>query len=81
MAAMPDRAADIRARLAAAGENGDLPWPEIDYWDFERPADADLIAHAPDDLAWLLDEVERLEAERGTWMRMLDDSGVLVPDA
>ena len=34
--------------------------------------------HAPADIAWLLDEVERLEAERGTWMRLLNASGIAV---
>lgn len=28
--------------------------------------DTDLIAHAPSDIAWLLDEVERLRTENGT---------------
>lgn len=32
-----------------------------------------------DDLAWLLDEVERLEAERGTWM--LEQLGIAADDA
>jgi ubiquinone biosynthesis protein UbiJ len=80
---MPDRLAEIRARLDAATPG---PWRLIkplstasrnvlhnvvrdtipnhseEMGEYRgRWMDADLIAHAPDDIAWLLDEVERLE--------------------
>ena len=82
---MPDRLAEIRARLDAATPG---PWENTDDWsvvtavvrqrskwlpDYEmpvadvgQPVNADLIAHAPADIAWLLDEVEaaRASAER-----------------
>jgi hypothetical protein len=38
--------------------------PEDELWIaevFQNEQDADLISHAPADIAWLLDEVERLE--------------------
>lgn len=67
----PDRIAEIRARLAAATPG---PWradeDEI-IWSDEgidiihvvvNPENADLIAHAPDDLRWCLDEIDRLRA-------------------
>lgn len=68
---MPDRLAEIRARLDAATPG---PWvyPEDDLTRIQasdgvsvavitrRIDDADLIAHAPADIAWLLDEVEQL---------------------
>lgn len=47
----------IRARLA---ECHDGPDPK---------ADADFIAHAPDDIAWLLAEVERLREWGDGWQR------------
>ena len=58
----PDLTTEIRARLVAAGAVGDLPWPSVIYWDSERPEDADLIAHAPYDLSWLLSEVGAMRA-------------------
>jgi hypothetical protein len=87
---MPDRLAEIRARLDAAtpgpwttdrsplADDGNSAWfPECGYF-YEvtaprlqkyvaeayghEPADAELIAHAPADIAWLLGEVERLAA-------------------
>ena len=57
-----DRLAEIRATLAAAFGAADLPWPTADYWDAERPEDADLIANAPTDLLWLLAEVDAMRA-------------------
>lgn len=84
---MPDRLAEIRARLDAATPG---PWNVRTNGSWLRPravvyrdsnqhannvdvcqligerrewADADLIAHAPADIAWLLDEVERLRGE------------------
>lgn len=53
-----DRTAEIRTRLVAACAVGDRSWPAATYWDAERPEDADLIAHAPFDLSWLLEEVD-----------------------
>ena len=78
---MTDRLTEIRARLDAAtpgpwvvtgqeiltvAVDGQTGWESLvaDVW--HRDRDADLIAHAPADIAWLLDEVERLRAqERG----------------
>jgi len=76
---MPDRLAEIRARLDAATPG---PWtPEEtqrghDIWwqpgegmrdgrvaNVYVERDAHFIAHAPADIAWLLDEVERLREE------------------
>jgi len=66
-----DRLQEIRARLDAATPG---PWiiyedeetGQLDPWDDEgmhpildSQSNADLIAHAPADIAWLLDEVER----------------------
>ena len=64
-----DRLQEIRARLDAAtpGLDGRLrrvqptpqPWgPPLTY-EVDKP-NADLIAHAPTDIAWLLAEVQRL---------------------
>lgn len=76
---MPDRLQEIRARLDAATpgpwevwENGTMVCaPDRDapgaYHDialaFSSLGDQHLIAHAPADIAWLLDEVERLRGE------------------
>jgi len=38
--------------------------PEAQRGQFERVADADLIAHAPSDLAWALERIEALTAQR-----------------
>ena len=76
---MSDRLQEIRARLDAATPGPWERWNDgMRIWSRARPdaqfgvdvadvyashATADLIAHAPADIAWLLDEVERL---RGT---------------
>jgi hypothetical protein len=86
---MPDRVAAIRARLADATPG---PWERNNQHTTQHgiagpfglhatawgEGDAEFIAHARADVSWLLDEVERLEAERGTWMRMLDCAGLAV---
>lgn len=63
---MSDRLQEIRARLDAATPG---PWVPVLINGVESPgirnpvptwAQNDLIAHAPADIAWLLDEVERL---------------------
>ncbi len=85
---MPDRLAEIHARLDAATpgpwiankrthRNGDYGWvaeiwgslnggggalPAVCLANEVSGDDADLIAHAPADISWLLDEVERLTA-------------------
>ena len=69
---MPDRLQEIRARLDAATPG---PWEVVcnttsdvvgvldgDY------DDADLIAHAPADIAWLLEEVDNLNTTLNEWM-------------
>lgn len=74
---MPDRLQDIRARLDAATpgpwerwKDGMRVWSRVppdapfgvDVADvYASHATADLIAHAPEDIAWLLAEVERLQ--------------------
>lgn len=75
---MPERLQEIRARLDAATpgpwkrDRHEILTVDVDDetgWEtciadaYGDPADADLIAHAPDDLRWLLDEVERLRSE------------------
>ena len=76
---MSDRLQEIRARLDAATpglwvRHPSEPWVYVRRGPFTlniiatqlrsgRPGDTDLIAHAPADIAWLLDEVERLERE------------------
>ncbi len=52
---MPDRLAEIRARLDAATPG---PTPRVALRERQHGMDA-LYAHAPADIAWLLDEVER----------------------
>ena len=56
---LSDRTEEIRTRLVAACAIGDRSWPAKDYWDSvrKRNEDADLIAHAPNDISWLLDEL------------------------
>lgn len=49
---MPDRLQEIRARLDLAGT-----------FSVDGPDNSHFIAHTPADIAWLLDEVERLERE------------------
>jgi len=66
---MPDRLAEIRARLDAATQE---PWVVV-HETLRDPADTDIlvgndalqdcIAHAPADIAWLLDEVEQQRQE------------------
>lgn len=73
---MSNRLQEIRARLDAATpgpweEGGfDRPWSVTagrfvldERSSATRQADADLIAHAPADIAWLLDELERCREE------------------
>ena len=57
---MPDRLQEIRARLDAAtpGE-----WPVGTLVPYLLPSDADFIAHAPDDIAWLLDQLTIQQAD------------------
>ena len=81
---MPDRIAEIRARLDAATPG---PWLVRNGWvDLNNlhgdvipvghnDADADLIAHAPADIAWLLDEVERLRNTNLSVSNSLCDGG------
>jgi hypothetical protein len=54
---VPDRLQEIRARLDAATPGPD---PSIPLRDRQHAMDG-LYAHAPADLAWLLNEVQRLE--------------------
>lgn len=77
---MPDRLKEIRARLDAATPgpwdvdewtttadvfaSGAKSEPTVAHR--VRMSDADFIAHAPADIAWLLDEVERLRIARGS---------------
>lgn len=42
-----------------------LPDYEMLVADVGQPVNADLIAHAPADIAWLLDRLDELETERG----------------
>ena len=51
-----DRIAEIRARCEAASKGAD----EVYDW---RIADADLIAHAREDIPYLLEQLERTEAD------------------
>ena len=53
---MSDRIDEIRARLEAGCQGNAWTVPNCDYKD----ADIELLVNAPDDLRWLLDEVERL---------------------
>lgn len=53
-----ERLQEIRQRLDAATP-GDWPFGELAR--HLLPADADLIAHAPADIAWLLDRIEALQ--------------------
>ena len=62
---------DIRARLNATRMAMDLQIPATAY--------AEELTVVCNDVAWLLDKVDTLETERGTWMRMLDDTGLEVP--
>ena len=61
---MPDRLAEIRARLDAATTLPVSPH-SVTLFPIDRKRDEKaeraFIAHAPADIAWLLDEVERLE--------------------
>lgn len=69
---MPDRLQEIRARLDAATPGpwhvhpvGSIEVRRLDYSGFvvaraNHDDDADLIAHAPADLAWLLAEIDAL---------------------
>lgn len=73
---MTDRLAEIRARLDAASKSAVRSWERWPTYDdlmmrepFPTNEQAALAAHAPTDIAWLLDEVERLsrvtQNERG----------------
>ena len=79
---MTDRLAEIRARLDAASWRNPSGW-EVG-WDARAEIvgvrggdfdDADLIAHAPADIAWLLDEVERLRNTNLSVANPLCDGG------
>ena len=77
---MTDRLAEIRARLEAATpgpwehwerpnccvvhEEAGIKWEVVGGGRFEDHA---FIAHAPEDIAWLLGEVERLEERLDRW--------------
>lgn len=75
---MSDRLDAIRARLEAATPG---PWERNDQHTKQHgiagplglhataweDRDAEFIAHARADVAWLLDKVERLESERDAW--------------
>ena len=67
---MPDRLQEIRARLDAAT-------PEWNYDNDQSGADVDLINHAPSDIAWLLDEVERLRNTKVSATQPLCDEPVV----
>ncbi len=58
---LPDRLAEIRARLDALVESWDGIPTQEDMQMFSM-GDYPAIANAPADIAWLLDEVERLTA-------------------
>ena len=85
---MPDRLQEIRARLDAAtpgpwenefgvvaDANGNRHYIPNEYGDWDNPADPDFIAHAPADIAWLLDEVERLRNTKVSVAQPLCDGG------
>jgi hypothetical protein len=80
-----DRLQEIRARLDAATPG---PWiihedeetGQLDPWDddgmhpiLDSQSNADLIAHAPDDIAWLLQEVARLTLQERSLKRIHAD--------
>lgn len=73
---MSDRLTEIRARRAAIQHDGSTtPWTHDDPGECVRSPNGrpvaevpmyderEFIAHAPADIAWLLDEVERLRGE------------------
>ena len=71
---MSDRLKEIRARLDAATPG---PWQPVYINGRESPgvrrvvpesAERDLIAHAPADIAWLLEEVDNLNTTLNEWM-------------
>lgn len=73
-----ERVKEIRDRLAKATPG---PWyhePEsgnssrFNWLHYPDPDDAVLIAHAPTDLAWACDEIERLAAENADIKRALE---------
>ena len=66
-----DRLSEIRFRLDAANESAVQrweQWPSFEDLMMREPLateqQAELAAHAPGDIAWLLDEVERVTLER-----------------
>lgn len=81
-----DRAAEIRARLNAAtpgpwheGGEGDIrvdDYTIAEIWGLKSTGDSALIANAPADLAWLLDEVKywaaRAERDEAKYFRDFD---------
>jgi hypothetical protein len=70
-----NRLDEIEARLNAV-TNQELPWPdaiELQTYALDDEADAALIAAAPDDLAWLISEVKRLER-----LAFIDDAAYCV---
>jgi predicted subunit of tRNA(5-methylaminomethyl-2-thiouridylate) methyltransferase len=67
---MPDRLAEIRARLDAATVAGwgDEKW--VETFTPLRSVGARFIAHAPADIAWLLAELERYRADEAERVRI-----------
>ena len=62
---MSDRLAEIRARLDAIGAWRLRTEPEV----FTQNAEGSFRTWAPHDIAWLLDEVERVRAWGRDWQR------------
>lgn len=64
---MPDRLAEIRARLdAATFQPDERGFGAVQMWSdgtitVYGPGNAEMIAHAPADIAWLLDELEKMK--------------------
>lgn len=90
---MSDRLTQIRARLDAATPGPWVVTPPREgkrssgvrrgrleiAWSVYATEDADLIAHAPADIAWLLAEVERLrdfQQRNNPWWRRDDDGSL-----
>lgn len=60
--AAPNRLTEIRARLEAATTTGWYDPQSVEALTPWRGAAAAMVAHAPSDIAWLLEEVERARA-------------------
>ena len=78
---MPDRLAEIRARLRAANESAKETWqhwPNLDGFLSLEPLptveQAALAACAPSDIAYLLDEVSMLRMDIAEIIRKADDT-------